>query len=79
MTDDMRIPRHAENDHTEEMAKIRRDFIKEKTGADLVHTGQYSIDTSVLPGNVENFIGIVQMPVGVAGPVRINGEHAIGD
>ena len=74
----MRIPRNAENDHTEEMAKIRRDFIKEKTGADLVHTGQYSIDPSVLPGNVENFIGIVQMPVGVAGPVHINGEHANG-
>lgn len=78
MSDDMRIPRNAENDHTNEMAKVRRDFIKEKTGADLVHTGQYSIDPSVLPGNVENFIGIVQMPVGVAGPVHINGEHAKG-
>ena len=78
MSDDMRIPRNAENDYTEEMAKLRRDFIKEKTGADLVHTGQYSIDTSVLPGNVENFIGIVQMPVGVAGPVHIDGEHAQG-
>lgn len=74
----MRIPRNAENDHTHEMAKVRRDFIKEKTGADLEHTGQYSIDPAVLPGNVENFIGIVQMPVGIAGPVHINGEHANG-
>lgn len=78
MSDDMRIPRDAQNDHTEEMAKKRRDFIKEKTGVDLTHTGQYSIDTSVLPGNVENFIGIVQMPLGVAGPVHIDGEHAQG-
>ncbi|WP_026374809.1 hydroxymethylglutaryl-CoA reductase [Aestuariibacter salexigens] len=78
MSDDFRIPRHPENDYTDEMAKARRDFLKEKTGAELTHTGSYSIDTSVLPGNVENFVGIVQMPVGVAGPVHINGENANG-
>ncbi|GBL04093.1 hydroxymethylglutaryl-CoA reductase [Glaciecola sp. KUL10] len=78
MSENMRIPRDAENDHTDEMARIRREFIKEKTGAELTHTGQYSIDAGVLPGNVENFIGIVQMPVGVAGPVHIKGEHADG-
>ena len=60
------------------MAKVRRDFIQEKNGAKFEHTGQYSISTDVLPGNIENFIGIVQMPVGVAGPVQIDGEHAQG-
>ena len=74
-----KIPRSSENDYTDEMAKVRRDFIKEKTGADMHHTGNYSINTDVLPGNIENFIGIVQMPVGVAGPVHIKGEHAQGE
>lgn len=79
MSDDNRIPRNSDNDHTREMAQVRREFIKQKTGAELEHTGQYSIDPAVLPGNVENFIGIVQMPLGVAGPVQINGEHASGE
>jgi len=78
MSDDIRIPRDASNDHTNEMAKKRREFLKEKTGVDLKYTGEYTIDPAVLPGNIENFTGIVQMPVGVAGPVQINGEHANG-
>ncbi len=74
-----RIPRSKGNDYTRDMAEARRRFVHEKTGAALEHVGSYSFDPAVLPGNVENFIGVAQVPIGLAGPVRINGEHAQGD
>lgn len=79
MTDQKRIPRDKTNDYSHEWATNRREFIKQKTGANLEHVGQYSIDPKVLPGNVENFIGVLQMPIGVAGPINIKGEAAQGE
>ncbi|MEN0061247.1 MAG: hydroxymethylglutaryl-CoA reductase [Myxococcota bacterium] len=72
------IPRSPDADHTEEAAAQRRKFIAEQTGVDLVHTGHYSIDPALTSGNVENFTGVVQMPMGFAGPLVVDGEHAQG-
>jgi hydroxymethylglutaryl-CoA reductase (NADPH) len=74
-----RIPRDKEEDYTPELAAQRREFLREQTGASLDHVGQFSFDPGVLPGNVENFSGVAQVPIGIAGPVRIDGEHAQGD
>jgi hydroxymethylglutaryl-CoA reductase (NADPH) len=74
-----RVPRDKENDYTAESAAVRRSFLTEQTGAELGHVGSFSFDASVLPGNVENFTGVAQVPIGIAGPLRINGEHAQGD
>jgi len=73
------IPRDEIDDYTHESAAIRRQFIRERSGADLSHVASYSFDPSVLQGNIENFIGVAQVPIGIAGPLRINGEHAQGD
>lgn len=74
-----KIPRSKENDYTREMAEARRRFVRDKTGAALEHVGSYSFDPKVLPGNIENFMGVAQVPIGLAGPLTINGEHAKGD
>jgi hydroxymethylglutaryl-CoA reductase (NADPH) len=74
-----RIPRDRENDYTREQAHTRRAFAEERTGASLEHVSSYSFDPGILPGNVENFVGVAQVPIGLAGPLVVNGEHAQGE
>jgi hydroxymethylglutaryl-CoA reductase (NADPH) len=73
------IPRDRDNDYSPEQAAKRRAFVSEKTGASLDMVARFAIDPEVTRGNIENFIGAVQMPLGLAGPLRIVGEHASGD
>ena len=73
------IPRNKLNDYTLEAAAERRAFAEAQTGARLEHVAHFSIDPAALPGNIENFMGVAQVPVGLAGPLRIRGEHAQGD
>jgi hydroxymethylglutaryl-CoA reductase (NADPH) len=73
------VPRSSENDYTTAMAARRREFVREQTGVELSHAAHYSFDPSLLPGNIENFVGVAQVPIGIAGPLRIHGEHAQGD
>jgi hydroxymethylglutaryl-CoA reductase (NADPH) len=77
--DGAHVPRVAEGDYTVEQATRRRAFASERTGAVLDHVGHFSLDPATLPGNVENFMGVAQVPIGLAGPLRIHGEHARGD
>jgi hydroxymethylglutaryl-CoA reductase (NADPH) len=73
-----RIPRDKNNDYTLEAAATRRRFAEDKTGAKLDHVGAFSVDPTTLPGNIENFIGAAQVPIGLAGPLVVDGEHAKG-
>ena len=72
------VPRQTD-DYTPEAAKARRDFLAEQAGASLEHVGSYSFDPSVLPGNVEHFTGVAQVPLGIAVPLLVDGEHAQGE
>ncbi len=73
------IPRGDGNDYTNEMAARRRAFLREHSGKELSHVAHYSFDASILPGNIENFVGVAQVPIGIAGPLLVHGEHAAGE
>lgn len=58
---------------------IRRKYFEEETGVPLDRIGDCSISLeSVVKKNCENMIGTIQVPLGVAGPIRIKGEYADG-
>jgi hydroxymethylglutaryl-CoA reductase (NADPH) len=73
-----RIPRDTDDDYTEQRAAERRRFVHDRTGTELSHVGQYSFEPATLRGNVEHFTGVAQVPIGIAGPLLIDGEHAKG-
>ncbi len=73
------VPRATPDDYTREAAEARRDFLRERTGASLEHVGSFSLDPAELPGNIEHFTGVAQVPIGVAGPLLVDGEHAQGE
>jgi len=59
--------------------RARREFIEKETGTTLENLGIFSLDIErVVKRNCENMIGTVQVPVGVAGPLLVQGEYAQG-
>jgi hydroxymethylglutaryl-CoA reductase (NADPH) len=74
-----KLPFNKENNYTKELATQRRTFVSEQTGVEFKHLDKYSFDPSVLPGNIESFSGVAQVPIGFAGPLKVLGEYAKGD
>lgn len=67
-------------DSIDEAIDIRREFIEKYTNTNLENMSNYTLDMdNVFKKNIENPIGAVQIPVGVAGPLLINGNEANGE
>ncbi len=79
MSNSDRIPRDKKNDYSREMASQRAAFVAAMTGTKLDAVSSYTIDPASTQGNIENFIGTAQVPLGLAGPLTIVGEHAKGE
>jgi len=72
------IPRYAKQGYDLDSVRLRREWIECATDSQLEQIGAFSISSSQMLGNVENPIGAAQVPLGIAGPLMINGLHAQG-
>lgn len=58
----------------------RRKIFEEEIGVRLPHIGSFSLDEKTASAkNCENMIGATQIPLGVAGPLKISGDQSGGD
>jgi len=74
-----KIPRDSQNDYSKEIVQARQDFFSEHSGKPLEHLKYFSFDPANAQGNIEHFTGVAQVPLGFAGPLLVNGEHARGE
>jgi hydroxymethylglutaryl-CoA reductase (NADPH) len=64
--------------YTERARQERLAFLQQHTGVSLQALQPLSLQPEALLHNVENLIGAVEVPVGVAGPLLFQGQHARG-
>jgi len=57
----------------------KADILAQQLNIDLKHIKGCSYETNLFKGNIENPFGIIQIPLGVTGPVLINGNNAKGE
>ena len=73
------LPRDEHDDYSPEIIQQRQALIQRLTGVEPHHIARYSFDPHIAQGNCESFVGVAQVPIGCAGPLRVRGEHADGE
>jgi hydroxymethylglutaryl-CoA reductase (NADPH) len=73
------LPRDDQDDYSPEVIRQRQALVEQVSGVKLDHITRYSFDPHIVKGNCESFIGVAQVPIGVAGPLRVRGEHVDGE
>jgi hydroxymethylglutaryl-CoA reductase (NADPH) len=77
---ELRLYKLEDHADAETAAEARRRFIAAETDTDLDTLGAYTFDAArASEANIENMVGGTQVPVGVAGPVTIDGGAAGGE
>jgi hydroxymethylglutaryl-CoA reductase (NADPH) len=73
------IPRLERQGYEDDQVAARRAWLEARTGVDLPLVGAAGASHGAWRGNVENPIGAAQVPLGIAGPLRVLGESADGE
>jgi len=76
---DLRRYELEEHADAETAAAARRHLLHEETGADLSAVGEYTFAAADAEPNIENMVGAAQIPMGVVGPLPVDGGAAEGD
>ena len=62
--------------NSKEAVKIRRKYIENIVNMELPQISNYTIDEKeASKKNIENMIGAIQIPLGYAGPLKVNGKY----
>ena len=70
--DSLDIPRSRDDDFTPDIIAARRELAERVAGRALPHLAGAPIAAEEARGNVENFVGCAQVPVGLAGPLVVD-------
>ncbi|MEM0201060.1 MAG: hydroxymethylglutaryl-CoA reductase [Candidatus Micrarchaeaceae archaeon] len=76
------VPLHKIEEYVdpEKAVSIRRKVIEKYANVSLFNISKSNVEyDKILNKNIENVIGSISMPLGVAGPIKINGEFASGN
>ncbi len=73
------VPYSKDDNYAPPVIAQRQKFVEDISGTRLEHIRHYSFDPQVVKGNIENFTGVAQVPLGFAGPLKVNGEFAQGE
>jgi hydroxymethylglutaryl-CoA reductase (NADPH) len=72
------VEEYVEND-VKKATELRRRALEVICGKKFPHIANFSMDAKrAMKANIENLIGVAQIPMGVAGPVRVKGDFADG-
>lgn len=73
------VPKEPKEDYTSSFIYKRNLWLEWKTRTSLTTIRNYAEIPEKMKGNIEYPIGCVQIPVGIAGPIKVNGEYARGE
>ncbi len=74
----LKVPRSEINDYSEKAITERWEFVESFTQTNLKHLKSYSFEPERIRGNIEQFSGVIQVPLAFAGPLTVNGQQAKG-